>query len=165
MIEMTMNRTITAAMIFAILACTWPVRAQNAPNPGGGLKVVAGEPRWIVIETRTVTPQLLKQSFALAELRGRFREFRVEAEQGTVEIARTVVDFADKRQVISNRLSILEPKGAIHEIQIGGIDLAVLDLSLITATARGKSQVGRITLYGLHVPEVIVPPLPQRAGS
>lgn len=158
----------TGALIVAFLATaiyTASVGAETSPDLPKGTEVISGAPEWIAIESRTISTQLLKQSFELAPLRGRFRAFRVEADQGTVEIARTVVDFTEGNQEISNKFSIIAPGSRPHIVRFGASERAVHSLTLITATARNKRTLGRITLFGLHMPDIVVPPAPQRAGS
>lgn len=153
---------ITAA---ALAAQGTPARADTQLPLPPGTRIVPGAPQWIRIDTRIITSQLLRQTFDLAPLRGRFRAFRVEADQGTVEIARTEIDFANSAPTIDNSFSILTPSGDKHLIRFGGAERDVAELSLISATSARHRHTGRITLYGLHIPEVIVPPLPARSAA
>lgn len=156
--------TIAATTAAASLAVGAPAHAQTELPLPPGTQVISGAPQWIKIDTRAVTPQLLRHSFDVAALRGRFRAFRVEADHGTVEIARTEVQFDADSPVVDNSFSILKPKGETHVIRFGGNERTVKTLSLISATAARRSHTGRITLYGLHVPDIIVPPLPKRGA-
>ena len=109
-----------------------------------------------------ITPQLLKQTFDLADLKGRFKAFRIEADSGTVEIARSEVTFEAEEPTVDNRFSILKPNSGPHKIALSG-DKAVRKVAFTAATARERWHIGRMTLYALHLPDIVIPPPPQRA--
>jgi threonine dehydrogenase-like Zn-dependent dehydrogenase len=108
---------------------------------------------------------LLRQTFDLSSPRGRFRELCAVSDQGTVEIARTVIKFAGADPMIDSSLSILNPRGTTHMVRFGDTERTVQTLTLITTTGGRRHHFGRLILSGLHVPDIIIPPRPKRTAS
>ncbi len=150
-----------AATFFTVHAGA--VSAQTESPPGTATRT--GTPEWIKIDTRNVTPQLLRQTFDLSSPRGRFRELCAVSDQGTVEIARTVIKFAGADPMIDSSLSILNPRGTTHMVRFGDTERTVQTLTLITTTGGRRHHFGRLILSGLHVPDIIIPPRPKRTAS
>ncbi len=140
-------------------------RGERSNRIPPGTATRTGTPEWIKIDTRNVTPQLLRQTFDLSPPRGRFRELCAESDQGTVEIARTVIKFAGADPMIDSSLSTLKPRGTTHMVRFGDAERTVETLTLITTTGGRRHHFGRLILSGLHVPDVIIPPLPKRTVS
>lgn len=163
-IALTVARPVAAVISCAgLMLATSPghANAMEYPLPPGA-HVVSGAPQWVKVDSRLITSQLLKQTFDLTDLKGRFKAFRIEADSGTVEIARSEVTFEAEEPAIDNRFSILQPKSGTHKIALGE-DKAVRKVAFIANTARKRSHIGRMTLYALHLPDIVIPPPPQRA--
>lgn len=161
----TARALIPVAALALVASLPAATRAETPQTLPPGATVVAGTPKWIRIDTRNVSPQLLRYTFDLSAFSGRFRAFRIEADHGTIEIARAEVVFPAGEPLIDNALSILQPRGEGRVVRFDGTERAVSGVSVISSTGGRREHVGRITLHALHVPDVVVPPLPKRSES
>jgi len=123
-------------------------------------RVVRGEPEWIKVGSRIVEPQLLKAKFNLAKLPGRFKAFRLLAGHGTVEIARVTATFKQDRPLVDNRFAILKSDSSEHRISFKGSERYVRNVEVVSSIPRRHRRNALISLYGLQVVDIPIPPLP-----
>ena len=123
-------------------------------------RVVRAEPDWIKVGSRIVEPQLLKAKFNLAKLPGRFKAFRLLAGHGTVEIARVTATFKQDRPLVDNRFAILKSDSSEHRISFKGSERYVRNVEVVSSIPRRHRRNALISLYGLQVVDIPIPPLP-----
>ena len=151
-----------AVLVLAAMAAPADLHAETSPLPQPGAEHASGTPQWVRIDTRDVTSQLLRYSFDLTNYSGHFRAFRIESDRGTVEIARAEITFEGGEPLIDNAFTVLKPDSHGRSIRLDGSRRPVARVSLISNTT-GRS--GRMTLHALFVPDIIVPPPPQRSNE